>query len=306
MANAALVAISATLILVAGPLLLGTAGILRSGRRSADADRDYASPWDWKLTIISALTYTLAFNLTFFVQELFLVVPKALTPGLRPILFHNNQSWHGANPLASLFQGTGVLATTLASAVFALLLERFRGRSATVRLFFFWMICSGIFMALPQVVIGAVSFGSDVGMTMTFLGLGKSSRTAAALGVLFAIPPIAVLLGRVVLDLAADTRDLNGAGTRSRFVFRIATLPSLIAIPLIVLFRVPREWTEVILVPAVVSLIGTAWIQAGARWYRGRQPGNGMDVGSVAWPLGAVLLLLLIFQLLLRPGLRFY
>jgi hypothetical protein len=32
----------------------------------------------------STLLYTLAFNLTFFIQELFLVVPKALTPGLRP------------------------------------------------------------------------------------------------------------------------------------------------------------------------------------------------------------------------------
>jgi hypothetical protein len=56
------------------------------------------------------LLYTLAFNLTFFIQELFLVVPKALTPGLRPTLFHNNHLWQGEHPLASLFQGTGALA----------------------------------------------------------------------------------------------------------------------------------------------------------------------------------------------------
>ena len=64
----------------------------------------------WRLPIASALLYTLAYNLTFFIQELFLVVPKALTPGLRPTLFHNNHTWQGDHPLASLFQGTGALA----------------------------------------------------------------------------------------------------------------------------------------------------------------------------------------------------
>ena len=64
----------------------------------------------WRQTIGSALLYTLAFNLTFFIQELFLVVPKVLTPGLRPTLYHNNHLWLGENPLARLFQGTGALA----------------------------------------------------------------------------------------------------------------------------------------------------------------------------------------------------
>lgn len=45
------------------------------------------TPWNWKLTVASALLYTLAFNSIFFTQELFLVLPKALTPGLRPTLF---------------------------------------------------------------------------------------------------------------------------------------------------------------------------------------------------------------------------
>jgi hypothetical protein len=39
-----------------------------------------------RLTLSSALLYSLAFNLTFFIQELLLVVPKALTPGLHPTL----------------------------------------------------------------------------------------------------------------------------------------------------------------------------------------------------------------------------
>jgi hypothetical protein len=58
----------------------------------------------------SSLLYAIAFNLTFFIQELFLVIPKSLTPGLYPTLFHNNHTWTGTNPLQDLLQGTGALA----------------------------------------------------------------------------------------------------------------------------------------------------------------------------------------------------
>jgi hypothetical protein len=95
--------------LVLGPLLLGVSGLFHA-RRRAEPSTEPAIPWNWKQTISSALLYTLAFNLTFFIQELFLVLPKALTPGVRATLFHNSHSWEGENPLTSLFQGTGALA----------------------------------------------------------------------------------------------------------------------------------------------------------------------------------------------------
>ena len=63
----------------------------------------------WQPIVHSMLAYILAFNIIFFIQELFLVLPKAFTPGLRPTLFHNNHRWDGEHPLASLFQGTGAL-----------------------------------------------------------------------------------------------------------------------------------------------------------------------------------------------------
>src|SRR5690606_31595501 len=125
---------------------------------------------DWTLPVCSALLYTLAFNLIFFIQELFLVVPKALTPGLRPTLFHNNHGWEGDHSLASLFQGTGALATLIVGLGCTLLLRRGHGGPA-LRLFLFWMAFAGIFMALPQVVIGAISPASDVGMAMEYLQL---------------------------------------------------------------------------------------------------------------------------------------
>ena len=62
------------LVVVVAPVLLGLTGLLVARRAPAT---EPAPSWDWRLTVQSALLYTLAFNLTFFIQELFLVVPKA-------------------------------------------------------------------------------------------------------------------------------------------------------------------------------------------------------------------------------------
>ncbi len=57
----------------------------------------------WRPVVHSTLAYVLAFNLTFFIQDLFLVLPKALVPGLSPTWFHNNHRWAGVAPIADLF-----------------------------------------------------------------------------------------------------------------------------------------------------------------------------------------------------------
>ncbi|HEY1148936.1 MAG TPA: hypothetical protein VGF27_10195 [Pseudoduganella sp.] len=273
-----------------GPLLLWLRG--RHASRGTPAGKTPMAPWT--LTIMSALLYVLAFNLTFFIQELFLVLPKAFTPGLRPTLFHNNHSWEGTSPLASLFQGPGALATTASGVACALLLRRGAGKSAAARLFLFWMAYSGVFMALPQVVVGAVSEQSDLGMAMGYFGLGAAGRTIAGLLALALIPLAALWLGGLLL------RRVTGPA------FRTATLPALLALPAIALFRIPREWIEVVMVPLVVTVPGLAWIQAGAWRADRKSAGRGALVTSIGWPLAAVLGLLAVFQLLLRPGIRCY
>jgi len=299
------IAIAVALVL-AGPWLLGLTGWLGARGEGAGSSK-VRSPWDWRLTAVSALLYTLAFNLTFFIQELFLVLPKALTPGLRPTLFHNNHSWQGDNALAALFQGTGALAILLSGAASALILACSTSRSMAVRLFLFWMAYSGLFMALPQVVIGALSPQSDVGMAMNYLGLGTAFKTALALVALAAVPLLALRMRYPLFELAETAQHIDTANGRGRFLFGLVTMPALMALPMIVAFRIPREWIEVAAVPAVVTLIGVSWLQAGA-WWRldALQTGRAGPVRSMAWPLAAVVCLLLIFQLLLRPGVRFY
>jgi hypothetical protein len=288
------------LVVVLGPLALAVVGLVHARRVPAGA----TSAWNWKLTIASTLLYVLAFNLSFFIQELFLVVPKALTPGLRPTLFHNNHRWDGDNPLASLLQGTGALAIFVSGIVCALLLRR-RGWSTTARLFLIWMAYGGLFQSLPQVVVGALNPGNDVGMAMDYLRLSPTTKAIAALVALAALPPIAIGLTRALLSLAEFPADIDTARARTRFIFLVATLPALIAIPLIVPFRVPREWLEVLFPPVLVTIVGISWIQAGA-WRVNATIGTSARVSAFAWPLGAALVLLAIFQLLLRPGVRFY
>jgi hypothetical protein len=117
-----------------------------------------------------------------------------------------------------------------------------------------------------------------VGMAMDYLDLSATAKTAAALVALAAIPPVALWLRRPLLSLAANPTCIASARARTRFIFEVATLPALTAILLIIPFRVPREWIEVVMVPVVVTVIGIAWLQAGA-WRV-----SGMRTGAVRGP----------------------
>jgi hypothetical protein len=288
-----------------GPLLLALAGALRA-RRTGGFDTGAAVPWSWTLTLGSALLYTLAFNLTFFIQELFLVLPKAFLPGVRPTLFHNNHDWEGENPLTSLFQGTGALAIFASGIAFALLLRQRTARSSTLRLFCIWMAYHGLFQSLPQVPWGALNTGGDVGVAMDYLRFSPTAKAAAALASMALIPPAALWLTRHLLGVAGDAAQLVSPGARTRAIFQVATLPALIAMPLIILFRIPRSLIEVLLPPAVAMVIGIVWAQAGA-WCLGPVDAQARTrLESIRYPLAAVLALLLVFQLVLRRGIPFY
>lgn len=256
-----------------------------------------------RLILSSALLYTLAFNLTFFIQELFLVLPKALTPGLHPILYHNNHTWHGSNPLASLWQGTGVLATLLC-ALLALLLLRRRSLPPGVRLFLVWMAFSGFFMALPQVVIGTLLSVSDVGMAMAYLRLDATARAGAALTALLLVPLAGRAVGAGFLGCAPEDAQLPSARARLRYLAQVTVLPALLAIPMIIAFRVPRELIEVAAVPTVVSGLGALSVVAFTR--RGRAARTAAAWRApIALPLAAAVTLLAVFQLFLRRGIPF-
>jgi hypothetical protein len=263
------------------------------------------SAWDWGLSLASALAYTLAFNLVFFVQELFLVVPKALTPGLRPILFHNDHDWTGANPLAELFQGTGALATVIVGLGFAVWATRRTPRWLALRLFVVWMALLGLLEALPQVLIGTVIPQNDVGRAMAYLHTPAAAKIAGSVAAMIVMALACGVLAPLLLSLVPGA-DTQGARGRARAAFRYAVLPALAAIALITPFRLPGAPIEVLFPPTVATLVATTWLQAWS-WHAPRAPAEPPSPGWSVIALAAALgLLLAFFHLVLRPGVEFY
>jgi hypothetical protein len=297
-----IIGIAAALILVLAPLLLGLCGVVRAHRVP---QRDKILPrWDWQLTATSALLYALAFNLTFFLQELFLVLPKAALPGVTVTLFHNNHTWLGDHPLTHLFHGTGALATFACGLLCARWLRRRPPARRSLRLFVVWMVYNGLLQSLPQVLVGALNPANDVGMAMEYLGLPQWLKDAAALIALVAIAVVALRLVPWLLGLADSTAQLASCRARSGFMFSVATVPGLVAIALIVPFRVPRGLIEVLLVPCVVTFIGIVWLQCAAWRVRGIVPDPAPTPVAPLYPLALLAGQLLVFQLLLRPGIQ--
>ena len=257
--------------------------------------------WDWRLTIKSTLAFALAFNLVFFIQELFLVLPKALTPGLEPTLFHNNHNWRGHHPLEDLLQGTGAFATVIAGAIFSGWLIRRTPKGDAARLVLFWLALLGFLSALPQIVIGTVIPQNDVGRAMTYLHFAPAARLLASIGAFVAMALACWRLTPYLLSTAAaDGKPHAGAAA-----LRLGLLPGILAIPLIVAFRIPNAAIEVLLPPCVDAAIAAVWIQAAA-WHARPIDAVAPRSQSLFWLLVSLGCLLALFQLVLRHGIEFF
>lgn len=256
-------------------------------------------PIGWRRMTHSALAYVLAFNLTFFLQELFLVLPKALVPGLQPTLYHNNHNWTGEAAIADLFQGTGALAILISGFICLTIVSRQERPS----LLLLWLAFNGLFQSLPQFVVGAITAGNDTGQAFDYLAIGTAGEAEMAILALAAMAAAGIALGRQFLR----TGGASQTGTaRARFAYlgRIAGLPMLLAVPLIIPFRVPREAIEVLASPVLVPLLGFGWMQLAA--VRAvHASGRELPPARLGPLVAATLVLLAIFQLILRPGIPF-
>ena len=288
-----------TIIFAVFGLLLpwGIALALRLRARGAAV---FVGEMGWEPIVHSMLAYVLAFNITFFIQELFLVLPKSMVSGLVATLYHNNHEWTGTAPIAELFQGTGALAILVSGLIFS----GIAARRARPSFFILWMAFHGLFQSLPQFVVGAIAGGNDVGRAYDYLGLGGFGETLMALLALAAMPVAGVLLGRQFLAAAWDQRQLGSYCCRFGFLLRIAGLPALACLPIIIFYRIPRELIEVLAPPLLVPLFGYGWLQIAA-FKPGDAKARGIRPQGVVALLVAAAVLLAIFQLVLRPGITF-
>lgn len=176
--------------------------------------------WEWRLTLKSTLAFALAFNLIFFIQELFLVLPKAFVPGLEPTLFDNNHLWRGHHALEDLLQGTGALATAIAGVIFSGWLIRRPPMGDASRLLVSWLALLGFLSALTQVVIGTVILQNDVGRAMSYLDFSSAARLLVSIGAFIAMAFVCWRLTPYLLSAApADT-------PRSTAAFRVGYCPA--------------------------------------------------------------------------------
>ncbi|HEY4265590.1 MAG TPA: hypothetical protein VGM72_09745, partial [Micropepsaceae bacterium] len=256
------------------------------------------------LVLVSALFCTLAYNLTFFVQELMLTLPKAFVPGVHVWLYHNNHHYEGTDPILPLLQGTGAVADLVVGLIFAALLSGSAGRSMTARLFLFWMAFQGLYAAFSQIVIGALIPQNDMGMAYGYLGLSPTARMAMlAIGLIASVLAGFWLARKAILLLATTGETLN-AGPRMGFLFFAVLLPTLIAGALIIPFRMPRDMIEVTIFPTIVMLFGAIWVLIGGA-LSSTAPRPAHPAPSLAVPLAALIVVLLVFQIVLRPGIAF-
>jgi hypothetical protein len=298
MDHGGLFAVIFPLVFLGVPIAIGVLGWLRCRGEPRPSERLVTR----HTTLLSLLAYTLAFNITFFIQELFLVVPKALTPGLKPTLYHNNHNWEGTHPLESLFQGTGALAILISGLVFAWLAKRGAGNTEAKRLFVLWMAYHGLFQSLPQFATASANPGNDTGQALDWFGLSAWGELAVTILGIAAIVAAGLFMTARFLELGPPMED---GRARSRFVFLTTVLPAIMAIPILILFRVPREWQEVVVPTIAVPLIGLIWVQANA-WRTRVAPRPVLPSPGLMHPLVLVLVLLAFFQLVLRPGVAFY
>lgn len=288
-----------TILFLAFGLLLPwiVALVLRLRARGADV---FVGRMGWTPVIHSMLAFVLAFNLTFFIQELFLVLPKSMVPGLTATLYHNNHDWNGNAAIAELYQGTGALAIFGSGLIFSLIARNMASPSH----FVLWMAFNGLFMSLPQFVVGAIAPGNDMGRAYDYLAIGPAGESLLAVAAMAAMPVAGVWLGRQFLRAAWDQRQLGSYCCRFGFLLRTAGLPALAAIPIIILFRVPREFIEVIAAPFLVPLLGYGWLQLAA-FRPGLVQARGVRPESTVPLLLAVACLLVVFHWVLAPGITF-
>lgn len=264
----------------------------------------HRTAWDGRFIVASMLFCALTFNLTFFVQEFMLTLPKAFVPGVHVWLYHNNHHWEGDASILPLLQGTGAMADLGIGVIFALLLRASSARSMTMRLFLFWMAFQGFYQGLSQVAIGALVPGNDMGMAYTYLGLSPGvKKIAFALGLILSVLA-GLWLSRAAIRLFGTTAETLTAGSRAGFAIRTVMLPALAAGVLLIPYRMPRNSIELFIFPTVLMLFGALWIVIGAGFNptaaRPARPSPSLTV-----PLAALIAVLLVFQLVLRPGIQF-
>ena len=247
--------------------------------------------------------FPVAFNLIFFLQELFLVLGKTAL-GLTAHLYHNNHTWEGSHEMASLMQGSGALAIAAIGCLclLSLCLMRTKTGRGVWTLGLLWLAFHGLAQSLPQVTVASLDPGTDVGESLVgYMALPQAALVL--LGILSVLLTVFIsgLFCRLLLGFAPSD---GGPRGNLRFVAYTAAAAGLAACFLIIPFRILPA--SQIVAPFLVFAFTVTWLWALA----GRlEPlfefPNQLNEKVYPSPIVALIALLLFFRLVLAPGITF-
>ena len=285
--------------LLAGPIAWGMYNLFKY--------RDLASPGGIikKATVInSAFLYALAYNLIFFVQELFLTLGKRAL-GLKTFLYHNNHTWEGEHSMSGLMQGSGALAIFLVGLI-CLVIFRFVSNSRSEwKLFVLWLAFHGLIQSIPQIIAAALDPGTDVGEALAgYFNLSPFLLTVLAGVSTLLTALVSIWFCRPLLGFISKGHHLNNPRIKLNYIRSIAVGGALLGSVLVVPFRIPPMSQAI--TPFIVFVFSIPWTWSAAPTSRAIAHTPNRINEKILWgPIVLLALLLIFFQLVLAPGVEF-
>lgn len=278
------------------PLFWGIYGFIRT-KNESKAKLRYRG---FALVINSAVLYALAFNLIFFIQELFLALGKRWL-GLRAVLYHNNHNWFGEHPMDDLAQGYGAVSIFITAIICFIIARAMKNSQHWIQLFFLWMSFQGFAQSIPQFITAFMAPDTDTGQAFTYLGLSQPTGWIIAIAGIVLMLLIGCLFTKYLLQLAPSSSITEHAGSRFGYISRIALLASVIGIFLIIPFRI-MPW-ERASAPFFVTLLSIPMVFAHAWKVKPVVPvNNDINRKFFMMPVVMLVILLVTFQLVLAKG----
>ena len=258
------------------------------------------------LLINSAILYSLAFVVTFFVNEISLAVTGSLM-GLNPVLYHNKIAFTSlsndtqliafiAGPAASLLLGTAALLISF----------RIKKLSGNARLFILWLYINGITLFLSQVPNLPFENSNDLGKAIGVISISPTILNLFAVLSLLLLILLGMYSIKPFLSFAVTSESISTARQRRYFIFKIGIIPWLVGAVLSFPFRVPPLGWEYLILPVSNGMV-VVWTYIGARGIGLNKIDENGKISKVNYKLIFIwLFLIIIFQLVLRPGINFY
>ncbi len=252
------------------------------------------------LIVNSAVLYALAFNIIFFIQELFLALGKRWL-GLKAYLYHNNHNWDGNHPMERLAQGYGATAIFITAMICLFIARRMKWSRHWLQLFFLWLAFEGFAQSLPQFITAAGAPDTDTGQAYTYLAIPNGIGLLISIAGIILMLAIGMAYSKYLLQLSPSAQYVATASRRFNYLLHASVIASLLGIVLIIPFRI-MPWDRA-MAPVFVTLLSVPMVFANAWHVKEVQTINSkINEKIFAWPVIFLVALLLIFQLVLAKG----